>query len=130
MFKYKDLEYVLLPYAEIGMYEPKSGTSAEMVVFNFYTKEEEVLKELKSFISYMPIDSLVDVSSSDYSDTEGRYVVYVEFFLNKDTWKDIMRVILELGMSSGLENWRIKIYKKESKRVSIEDIKKIFEDKE
>jgi hypothetical protein len=127
MFKYKDLEYVLLPYAEIGMYEPKSGTSTEMVVFNFYTKEEEVLKELKTFISYMPIDSLVDVSSSDYSDTEGRYIVYVELFLNKDTWMDMMRIILELGMSSGLDNWKVKIYKKESKKINIDDLKKLFE---
>lgn len=127
MFKHKDLEYVLLPYLEVGMFEPKSGTNAEMAVVNFYVKEEDVLSDMKSFINYMPLTQLVDVTTIDYSDTEGRYTIYIELFLNDKTWTDIMRIILELGMVSGLDSWKVKIYKQESKKVNIEDIKKYFE---
>lgn len=130
MFKHKDLEYVLLPYMEVGMFEPKSGTNKEMVVVNFYVKEEDVLVDMKNFINYMPITQLVDVTTIDYSDTEGRYTIYIELFLNEQTWADLMRVLLELGMVSGLDNWKVKIYKQESKKINIDDIKKFFEKEE
>lgn len=127
MFKHKDLEYVLLPYLEVGMFDPKSGTNKEMVVVNFYVKEEDVLSDMKSFINYMPITQLVDVTTIDYSDTEGRYTIYIELFLNEKTWDDIMRILLELGMVSGLDKWKVKIYKQESKKIDINDIKTYFE---
>ena len=130
MFKHKDLEYVLLPYIEVGMFEPKSGTNKEMVVVNFYVKEEDVLVDMKNFINYMPITQLVDVTTIEYSDTEGRYTIYIELFLNEQTWADLMRVLLELGMVSGLDNWKVKIYKQESKKINIDDIKKFFEKEE
>jgi len=127
MFKHKDLEYVLFPYLEVGMYDPKSGKNSEMLVVNFYVKEEDVLSDMKSFINYMPLTQLVDVTTIDYSDTEGRYTVYIELFLNDKTWDDIMRILLELGMVSGLDNWKVKIYKQESKKIDINDIKTYFE---
>lgn len=126
MFKHKELEYVLLPYLEIGMYEPKSGTSNEVVVVNFYVKEEEVLDDLKTFIDYMPLKKIVDVTTSDYSDSEGRYSVYIELFLDGNVWEEIMRIVLELGMVSGLENWKVKLYKKESKDIKISDVTDMF----
>jgi len=127
MFKHKDLEYVLLPYLEVGMYEPKSGTNSEMVVVNFYVKEEDVLKDIRNFVNYMPLKQLVDVTTIEYSDGDGRYSVYIELFLNEQTWTDIMRILLELGMASGLDNWKMKIYKQDSKKVDINDVRQFFE---
>ena len=130
MFKHKDLQLVLLPYLEVGMFEPKSGSNKEMVVINFYVKEEDVLKDMKSFINYMPLEQLVDVTTTEYADEEGRYIIYIELFLNEQTWNGIMRVLLELGMVSGLDEWKVKLYKQESKKINIDDVKKYFEKEE
>ena len=122
MIKNKELEYVLKPSIEIGMFEPKSGTSKEIVVVNMAVREEACLKDIRTFISYMPLKGLVDVTTSDYSNEDGEYTIFVELFLDKGTWNDIMRLVYEMGTVSGLKEWKMRVYKKHEKTVTIDQI--------
>lgn len=122
MFKNKELEYVLTPYVEVGMFEPKSGTSSEMVVVSMGVREEQCLPDIKTFINYMPLKGLVDVTTTDYSNEDGEYTIFVELFLDENTWGDILRLVYEMGVVSGLDKWKMRMYKKKEKQITIDEI--------
>lgn len=122
MFKNKELEYVLTPTVEVGMFEPKSGTSAEMVVVSMAVREEQCLPDIKTFINYMPLKGLVDATTTDYTNEDGEYSIFIELFLDENTWDDILRLVYEMGVVSGLDTWKMRVYKKKEKKITIEEI--------
>lgn len=124
MIKYKDLEYVLAPVIEIGTYNPKSGSPGEVVVVCLHVKDSAPIRDIKRFIEFMAIDNLVDVSTRDIVNEDGYYIIFVELFLNKSTWDDIVKVMHELGSISGFTDWNIRVYKHEARNVPLEKIKK------
>lgn len=123
MIRYGDLEYVSKPLVEIGMYNPKSGTDKDIVVVNFFTKEEESLNNIQTFIEYMALNTYVGVSSSSYMDEDGFYTVFVELEKNEHTFEDILVLVKQFTNLTLFEEWEIHIYKKHAKKVSLEAIK-------
>lgn len=123
MIRYGDLEYVSKPLVEIGMYNPKSGTDDDIVVVNFFSKEEGSLRNIETFIEYMALNTYVGVSSSSYMDEDGFYTIFVELEKNKHTFEDILVLIKQFTNLTLYEEWDVHVYKQHPKKVTIEAIK-------
>lgn len=126
MFRHEDLEYVLRPYLEVGMFYPKSGEMENITVVNFYISERNILDDMVTFVNYMPLVNLIDVSYSNYINEDFEYLIYIELSNSDDTFDDIIRLCYELMAVSGLDEWSIKVYKKEEKTYTYEQIKSYF----
>ncbi|ASV44088.1 hypothetical protein PBI_SCTP2_73 [Salicola phage SCTP-2] len=126
MLRYEDLEYILRPYIEIGMYYPKSGNTDDITVVNFYISERNALEDIITFINYMPLKTLIDVSHSNYINNNFEYVIFVELTNSSNTFDDILRLCYELMSTSNLEEWDLKVYGKHSKTYNKEQLENYF----
>lgn len=123
MIRYGELRYISKNVVEIGMFNPKSGDDKDVLVVNFFVKEEEALKKICTFIEYMTLQTYITTSTSTYIDDEGYYLIYVELEKNKNTYKDCLTLIKQFTNLTLFEEWNIHIYKKRPYKISVEDIK-------
>ena len=49
-----------------------------VIVVNFFVKEENVLSGIQDYIEYIPLKTFISVSTSNYVDEDGFYLVYIE----------------------------------------------------
>lgn len=96
MIKHGDLKYVLHNTCEIGMYDPKSGTSKEVIVLSFRIKEEDALKDTCFFIEYIPCSNYISSTHSTFPDDDGYYTVFVELENNEKTFDQIIKIIKQV----------------------------------
>lgn len=128
MIKYGDLKYVLKPYLEIGMYDPKSGTSDEVLVVNFFVKDDEPIKDIITFFNYMSLDNFIDISTKNDINDEGYYIIFIEITNVKENIKDISRIIYDLMSISSTDEWTIKIFKQDKFKVNQKQVKDFLDD--
>lgn len=126
MIRYGELQYVSRPLAEVGMYNPKSGTDKDLVVVNFFSKEEDSLRKIEIFVEYMALKTYVSVSTSSYMDEDGYYTIFVELEKNEKTFSDILSLIKQFSNLTLYEEWNVHIYKKQKKKIKLEDIKRVL----
>ena len=124
MLHYGELEDVLDNYCEIGMYDPKSGTDDEIVVINLFFTEEDAGRDLKQFIEYMPIN-IVDVTVQNTMYDEF-YKIFIELEKDNELFKNVCRILRDCAGLAEIDEWRIKVYRKEEHTISIDDIEKII----
>lgn len=126
MLHYGELEDVLDNYCELGMYDPKSGSDEEIIVLNLFYSEESAGRDLKQFIEYMPVE-LVDVSVRDNLH-EDYYKLFIEIEKNSKLFETVCRVLRDCAGLGNIEEWRIKLYRKDETTISVEDMEKVIGD--
>lgn len=104
-----DLKGVITPYISIDEFEPKSGTTQEVIVVGFYAADEEPGKDLNTFIQRGSFDVL-DTEVSPNPDEEGRYVVFVEFDRNKMFPESFLKFIKDIENLTDKQEWQVKPY--------------------
>lgn len=124
MLHYGELEDVLMNYCELGMYDPKSGTDDEILVMNLFYTEEDAGRDIKQFIEYMSIE-LVDVSTQNNMH-EDNYKIFIELEKNSSLFKNVCTILRDCAGLGNIEEWKIKVYRKDEKTISVEDMEKIL----
>jgi hypothetical protein len=123
MIRNGELKYVTKNMIEVGMYNPKSGSDSDIIVVNFYIKEESALPKLQDFIEYIPLKTFISVSTSNYMDEDGYYTVFIELEKTKELFKDFIYVVKEISNLTSFNEWYIKTYKHEARKYKLEDLK-------
>lgn len=123
MIRHGELKYVTKDLIEVGMYNPKSGSDSDIIVVNFYVKEESILSEIQDFFEYIPLNTFISVSTSNYMDEDGFYIVFVEIEKSKSFFEDFVYIVKELSNLTKFKEWNIKTYKKETRKYKLEDLK-------
>lgn len=124
MIKYGDLEYVIHDTCEFGMYEPKTGSSDEMVVLSFRVREEDCLKEMCFFIEYIPLTTFISASHSTFPDDEGYYSVFVELSADEKTFDEALKVAYQVYNNlAASETLRITVYPNTTHEFKISDLR-------
>lgn len=123
MIRYGELQYISKNTVEVGMFNPKSGTDDEVLVINFFVKEEEVLKSVSSFIEYMTLKTYITTSYSSYIDDDGFYMIFVELEKNENTYKDFLTLVKQFSNLTLFEEWNVYVYKKQPYKITLEEIR-------
>lgn len=124
MLHYGELEDVLDNYCELGMYDPKSGTDDEIIVMNLFYSEEEAGRDLKQFIEYMPLNIIdVTVQNTMY---EEFYKIFIELEKDHDLFKNVCQILRDCAGLAAIDEWKVKVYRKEEKTITIDSIEKII----
>jgi len=104
-----DLAGTILPTVSIDEFEPKAGSTKEVIVVAFYFTDKEPAEDLNTFIQRGFIDTL-DVEVSPNTDEEGRYLVFVEMSRD-DTFPNKFKALLkDVKNVSGEMDWEVKPY--------------------
>jgi len=96
--RHKELEGQILPLISIDEFEPKTGTTEEVIVVAFFAKDELPAFDLDEFIDKGVIDFL-DSEVSPNPNEDGYYLVFVEFKRQPNFW-----------LKTGDINWRVQPY--------------------
>lgn len=124
MIRNGELKHVSRNVVEIGYYNPKSGDEDEITVVNFFLKEFETIRSVVSFIDYIPLSTLVNVSSSNFIDDNGYFLIFVELEKTKKTFDDIMTLIRNFNNLTDYEEWVVRIYGGKEKTISMDKLRK------
>lgn len=123
MLHYGELKDVLDNYCELGMYEPKSGTSKEIMVLNLFYSEEEAGRDIKQFIEYMPM-SIVDVTIRDIM-YDNNYKIFVELEITDKLFDNVCRILRDCAGLADIDEWKIKVYRRDEKTITVEKMEKV-----
>ena len=107
--KHEDLEGNILPDVSIDEFEPKAGSTKQVIVVAFYLKDEGPAADLNRFIQRGFIETL-DVEESPSTDEDGRYLVFVEFERDPEFFEKFHNLLSDIENVSGSHTWKIKPY--------------------
>jgi hypothetical protein len=110
----EELKNLVLPLISIDEFEPKLGTTEEVIVVAFYCKDELPAYDLDDFID----KSVVEVLDSEVSpnpDTHGNYLVFVEFKRQPNFWTKLYKLLDDIERVTGEMEWRVKPYLSDKK---------------
>ena len=107
--KANDLKGVVLPIISLDEFNPKAGTTRDIIVIAFYVDDREPADDLNTFIQRGFIDTL-DVDVSPSTDEDGHYLVFVE--INRDeTFPDKFKALIkDIENVTGKQQWKVKTY--------------------
>lgn len=107
--KQYDLQGVITPYISIDEFQPKSGTTQEVIVVGLYADDEDPARDLNTFIQRGAIDVL-DTEVSPNPDEQGRHVLFVEFDRNELFPEMFEKFIKDIENVTGKQEWQVKPY--------------------
>lgn len=107
--KHNSLKGTILPYISIDQFQPKSGSTQEVIVVAFYAIEDGPAKDLNRFIQRGFIDAL-DSEPSPNPDEEGNYLVFVEFERTPDFIDSLYSLVKDVENVTGKMDWSVKPY--------------------
>lgn len=122
MIRYGELRYISKNVVEVGMFNPKSGSDNDILVVNFFVKEESVLNSISTFIEYMTLNTYIATSHSNYIDDDGFYMIFIELEKNKNTYNDFLKLVKQMSNLTLYTNWDINVYKKKPHNIKVDKI--------
>lgn len=118
--KYGEMENLVNPIISIDQYKPKIGEANETVVVAFEVASEQPAKDLSNLIETDIVESL-DVDISQGPNTDGKYMVFVEFDRNKNLNKNILEIINVVSNVTGITEWKYDYFKGSDTKELTED---------
>ena len=104
----------------IDQYKPKIGEANETVVVAFEVMQEGAAKDLSNLIETDVTQSL-DVDVSEGPNTDGNYLVFVEFTRDKKLHSNIMEIMKAVSNVTEITEWKYQYYKGEGTQDLNED---------
>lgn len=118
--RYGEMENIVTPVISVDEYKPKIGEANETVVVAFEVASEQPAKDLSNLIETDITESLdVDVSQGPNSD--GNYLVFVEFDRNGQLYEKIMNIVKVASQVTGITEWKYRYYKGDESQDLTED---------
>jgi len=120
--KYGEMENLVTPTISIDQYKPKVGEANETVVVAFEVAFEQPAKDLSNLIETDVTDHL-DVDVSEGPNSDGKYMVFLEFERNNQLFEKIMSIMKVASQVTGITEWKYSYYKgDESKELTLENL--------
>ena len=107
--KTNDLEGTISNKISLDEFEPKSGTTKEIIVIGFYAIDKKPAKDLNTFIQRGYFD-VVDSEVSPNPDENGNYLVFVEFKREPNFKKEFPLFLKDIEKVVGKADWEVKPY--------------------
>ena len=107
--KSNDLRGMVLPTISLDEFNPKAGTTEEVIVVAFYINDEAPAADLNTFIQRGFIDTL-DVDVSPSTDEDGNYLVFVEMSRNETFPEKFRALIADIQNVTGPQDWKVRTY--------------------
>ena len=104
------MENLVTPTISIDQYKPKIGEPNETVVVAFEVAFEQPAKDLSNLIETDVADTL-DVDVSDGPNSDGKYMVFVEFDRDKDLYEGIMNIVKVASQVTAITEWKYNYFK-------------------
>lgn len=114
-----DLHDMVDTVISIDEFQPKAGDTEEIIVVAFTCLTEDAANDLNIYIQRGVID-YVDVEVSPFSDTRGRFYVFVEFERNEKFQNSFTDLVDDIENLTGRQDWVIKPYLSDTE-VSFDD---------
>jgi hypothetical protein len=108
--KYGEMTNLVTPIISIDQYKPKIGEPNETVVVAFEVAFEQPAKDLSNLIETDVTDSL-DVDVSEGPNTDGNYMVFVEFVRDTELRQKIQEIVKIVSNVTTITEWKYNYYK-------------------
>lgn len=108
--KYGEMTNLVTPTISIDQYKPKIGEPNETVVVAFEVAFEQPAKDLSNLIETDTTESL-DVDVSDGPNSDGKYMVFVEFERDGNLYENIMNIVKVASQATSITEWKYSYYK-------------------
>jgi hypothetical protein len=107
--RFEELEGMVLPLISIDEFEPKTGTTEEVIVVAFFCRDELPAIDLDEFLDKSVIDFL-DSEVSPNPNEEGYYLVFIEFKRQPNFWMKLFDMVKDIENVSGGMDWKVQPY--------------------
>ena len=107
--RHLELENMVLPLISVDEFEPKTGTTEEVIVAAFFCKDELPAIDLDEFIDKGVIDML-DSEVSPNPNEDSFYLVFVEFKRQPNFWIKLYDLVSDLENVTGKQKWQVQPY--------------------
>ena len=108
--KYGEMTNLVTPTMSVDQYKPKIGDPNETVVVAFEVAFEQPAKDLSNLIETDVTESL-DVDVSDGPNSDGKYMVFVEFERDGNLYENIMNIVKVASQATSITEWKYSYYK-------------------
>lgn len=114
--EYEDMKGMISDEIHIDRYKPKIGTEDETVVVALVVTYEDPAKDLSNFIETGDFEHL-DVEASEVPDTDGSYMVFVEFQRDHELFEKIEAMLTDINQITNKKDkvWKYIAYKSDNK---------------
>ena len=107
--RHLELEGQIVPLISIDEFEPKTGTTEEVIVVAFFAKDELPAVDLDEFIDKSVVEFL-DSEVSPNPNEDGYYLVFVEFKRLPNFWLKFYDLVKDVENVTGKIKWRVQPY--------------------
>jgi hypothetical protein len=107
--RYLELESMILPIISIDEFEPKTGSTEEVIVVAFFAKDELPAYDLDDFIDKGIIDFL-DSEVSPNPNEQGQYLIFIEFKRQPNFWNKLFALVKDIENVTGKVDWKVQPY--------------------
>ena len=107
--RHEELNGMILPLISVDEFEPKAGTTEEVIVLAFFAKDELPAYDLDDFIDKSVVEFL-DSEVSPNPNEEGQYLVFVEFKRQPNFWMKLYDLMEDVEQVTGKQDWQVQPY--------------------
>jgi nitrate reductase NapAB chaperone NapD len=108
--KFHEMKNLVSPTISIDEYKPKIGEANETVVVAFEVASEQPAKDLSNLIETDVTENL-DVDISQGPNSEGKFLVFVEFARDKKLHEKIVKIAKTVSNVADINEWKFTYYK-------------------
>lgn len=102
-----DLKWLVDDGILIDMHKTKLGEDRDYMVLSIAVKDRTPALDLAKFIE-SSVYKFSDVEVSPATDTQGRYLIYVELERNPQAYQTIQGILADSKKLCGIENWKFR----------------------
>jgi len=107
--RHLELNSMVIPLISIDEFEPKMGSTEEVIVVAFFCKDELPAVDLDEFIDKSVIEFL-DSEVSPNPNENGYYLVFVEFKRQPNFWMKLYDLVKDIENVTDKLNWKVQPY--------------------
>ncbi len=107
--RHLELNGMVIPLISIDEFEPKMGSTEEVIVVSFFCKDELPAFDLDEFID-KSVTEFLDSEVSPNPNEDGFYLVFVEFKRQPNFWLKFYDLVKDIENVAGKAKWSVQPY--------------------
>jgi len=107
--RHLELNGMVIPLISIDEFEPKMGSTEEVIVVSFFCKDELPAVDLDEFIDKSVVEFL-DSEVSPNPNEDGLYLVFIEFKRQPNFWLKLYDLVKDIENVTDKLKWKVQPY--------------------
>ena len=107
--RHLELNGMVIPLISIDEFEPKMGSTEEVIVVSFFCKDELPAFDLDEFID-KSVTEFLDSEVSPNPNEDGLYLVFIEFKRQPNFWLKLYDLVKDIENVTDKLNWKVQPY--------------------